>query len=630
MGQHRNALRRSKLCPTLVLPEDSKGALGTTYQALLESIGSPRALTCYLLAKHCEWDQLIRLTVEPRDYCIDRDFFKDLLATKFLSKYKGFSNPSLDEVALSGFKAAEEKCKQTNQSFRDYYAGRESALTVWNGVLIRAQQKILRMIGESPDLLYVSSLCRWGPGATATLKGEQVRLDKKVLEPRLSVTHAALPLARAVVQSDLHWLQARIPDVWGPLSLLEGEFSVIDANRVVTVPKDGKTNRVIAAEPTLNGYLQQGVGRFLRQRLKRFGIDLDDQGVNQALAKRARYDGLSTLDLSAASDSISRGLVASLLPPEWFDLLDNLRSPNSILPDGERIRNEKFSSMGNAYTFELESLIFYALCSAAQEDLPDQFTAVYGDDIVVPATSYDVVVACLEACGFAINSSKSYKDGLYFESCGRHYFDGSDVTPIYQKEVVSDTAQAIRLANRILRCSLRMGGGTRCSLFLRSTWRVAARYCRVFVEADINHIHGVLAREIKAHGRRICAARNARITQLRSTLRRIRVPVVPFLTEGDDGLMVPSDSLDVPFDRNHGYRCTVVQFIPKKDPADCAALLAVSLRSSFLLSRGSTPWWGRGWEATPYLGEVTIRGQGIYRYRYRMIHKTACFPGWLN
>lgn len=97
--------------------------------------------------------------------------------------------------------------------------------------------------------------------------------------------------------------------------------------------------------------------------------------------------------------------------------------------------------MGNAYTFKLETLIFYALAVASAEELGVSYSTqgnlhVYGDDIIVPRVVYDLLTEVLSACGFTTNHHKSFKDGLFYESCGSDYFRGSPVRPIFFKEKI--------------------------------------------------------------------------------------------------------------------------------------------------------------------------------------------------
>ena len=132
--------------------------------------------------------------------------------------------------------------------------------------------------------------------------------------------------------------------------------------RLTTVPKNSKTDRCIVIEPGLTTFLQLGLGGYLKARLKVFGLDLSHgQEKHRSIVLQASKDcELATVDLSAASDSVTKQLVILLLPFEWWSLLDDLRVKTTLV-DGQIHVLEMFSSMGNGFTFELESLLFYAI-----------------------------------------------------------------------------------------------------------------------------------------------------------------------------------------------------------------------------------------------------------------------------
>jgi hypothetical protein len=210
---------------------------------------------------------------------------------------------------------------------------------------------------------------------------------------------------------------------------------MVDHNKIAFVPKTVKTERTIAVEPLLNGYVQKGIDVFLRKRLKRVGIDLEDQSLNQGLARFGSIQDLDadpyvTIDLSSASDSISIGLCRNLLPPDWFDFLNQIRSKHYLI-EGRIAPYEKFVSMGNGFCFPLETLIFASLCHVAYREIskPDDFS-VYGDDIIVRRSVADRVLSLLQVCGFEANRNKTFIQGPFRESCGADWFNGEDVRPI--------------------------------------------------------------------------------------------------------------------------------------------------------------------------------------------------------
>jgi hypothetical protein len=209
----------------------------------------------------------------------------------------------------------------------------------------------------------------------------------------------------------------------------------------------------------------------MRAKLALAGIDINDQTINQRLAFEASLDGKdATIDVRSASQSVTRTLVWRMLgdhvegafDPTWYQILDTLRVTHCMI-DGIPHEYELFSAMGNGYTFELETLIFWALASAVCEDLgirPD--VSVYGDDIIIPVEAVPLLEEVFQFCGFRLNMEKSFSTSsgpLFRESCGKHYLDGLDVTPFYVDEVPRTVEQIILLANNIKRWSRLAGYG---------------------------------------------------------------------------------------------------------------------------------------------------------------------------
>jgi hypothetical protein len=207
--------------------------------------------------------------------------------------------------------------------------------------------------------------------------------------------------------------------------------SIVPA-RLNFVPKNAKTHRSVCTEAGLNVMFQLGLGAVMARRLASFGVDIRDQSLNQRRAREGSLTGaLATLDLSSASDTVSREIVFELLPLEWAELLNWGRSSKVELPNGDLISQEKFSSMGNGYTFPLETLIFWGLAAACCDR--DSDATVYGDDIIIPSVKYDLLAEVLRYAGFILNVGKSFHEGPFRESCGKDYFRGTDVRPFYAK-----------------------------------------------------------------------------------------------------------------------------------------------------------------------------------------------------
>jgi hypothetical protein len=152
---------------------------------------------------------------------------------------------------------------------------------------------------------------------------------------------------------------------------------------------------------------------------------------------------------------ISYNLVLDLLPFDLFCALEQCRTAKGVLPSGEIVDYQKFSSMGNGATFELETLIFWGIASAVVElyGASDRRVLVYGDDIIVSTEVAGHLVDYLRVFGFVPNLKKSFLDGPFRESCGKHYFHGTDVTPFYFRRPIDTVSRLYWAANTVKRYS---------------------------------------------------------------------------------------------------------------------------------------------------------------------------------
>lgn len=335
------------------------------------------------------------------------------------------------QAAYDRFIRAEEICKASNARLRH---GSGSKNPDVESVLFRAQQKISMILGDLPMPSDVDF--SFGPGANTNVKGELACPRAKLGTP-LECSADLAPVLSGLMTEVPEW--CRVHD----LGLKPEVFTVnvdVVPGKLTFVPKNAKTDRSICIEPVLNGFFQKGIGAYISQRLRRFGVDLTDQTRNQKLALQGSVDGtLATIDLSMASDCLAKEVVFNLFPMEWAELLAYLRT-SKVRFKNSTITFEKFSSMGNGFTFEIESLLFYAVALSCVEhlNLPREGVSVYGDDIIVPVGAYDLVEESLNWLGFSFNTEKSYRSGSFRESCGADFFHGIDIRPFYQKTLVSE------------------------------------------------------------------------------------------------------------------------------------------------------------------------------------------------
>lgn len=409
----------------------------------LQTLDCPRSLSCWLLYRaggNSELVQLVNLRCNPTDYPSLDEFRKAHAATKFLSKTSGLKT-GIDtaSVAIEAAIQAESLCEQTNRSWALLLT---SDLRPERSPLIKAViDKIATILGPVPD---VFPDIGWSRGRTTSVSGPTLSPYQKY-GARLDATASALRFARRDLRDSPLWGQAAL-EADGPVSVLNGAFHITKGNVMLTVPKNAKTDRVICYEPHMNIWLQLRVGDHIRTRLRSHGVNLDDQSINQRRAALGSKTGhLSTLDLRAASDTLASEVVRQVLPVDWHSLLDDLRSRYTLWPDGTWKRNQKFSSMGNGFTFELESLLFFAICKAVASNV-----SVYGDDIIVESSSYDACVDALNFFGFEINHLKSYSTGPFRESCGYDAYLGASCTPVYLRCVPKTLEDVVKLHNQVL------------------------------------------------------------------------------------------------------------------------------------------------------------------------------------
>lgn len=370
----------------------------------------------------------------------DVDTFRNsYLRSELMSKYDAFSlGINTEAVAWEKFLAAEAKCAETNSRLSNPRNASNFNLAAGESCIHMARRKIASVLGDEFPFDRMLPHCRFSGGASTTNGRLFGHPSFKFILPQ-ECTARALPYVLALrenVSEDI-----RISNI-------------TPFNKATTVPKNSKTDRCIAIEPGWNMFFQLGCGGVIRDRLRRWDIDLNDQSINQRLALSGSIDGsLATVDLSAASDSISLKLVELLLPPAWYKVLTDLRSDYGKLPSGEVVAYEKISSMGNGYTFELESLIFAALARTVCEmlDLDPSHVSVYGDDIILPSSAVPLLMEVFDYCGFTANAKKSFWEGSFRESCGKHYFAGCDVSPFYIRHRIVMPHDLILVLNQMCR-----------------------------------------------------------------------------------------------------------------------------------------------------------------------------------
>lgn len=334
------------------------------------------------------------------------------------------------------FMDAEKDCAATNAFFKSYNEGRVCLLPAFDSILHAAKWKIEKVLGKCPN--WSDLRPSFGPGATTNIKRKD-SVPAEKLGKGLYVGMNLVPYIPFIVAAEPHWWNFHSESSYDATTeeeIQNGCFYAVPG-RLQFVPKDAKSYRSVIIEPVISSYYQSAIGDIIANKLRSNGVDITNQTLNQELARYGSVSGaLATLDLSSASDTISRELVKFLFPEDWYSLLNAVRTVE-VEYNGTYIQQEKFSSMGNGTTFPLETLIFFALTWAASPHHERSFINAYGDDIICGSDSSLAVKTVLTQAGFHINEKKSFVSGPFRESCGADYLSGFNVRPVRAKKLLS-------------------------------------------------------------------------------------------------------------------------------------------------------------------------------------------------
>lgn len=444
----------------------------------------------------------IRRSALFKDLCEDLDNYLESMGSSFRASTL-VPGPGLPTPVLSELTVKEFACKQLIETFfkkfEDGHSARANAAaldkfiasnircgewslkddrTLEEDLLLGLfKQEIYRffypkgrsghILDDSTKLFHKGDV---GPGASVGANGSD--FYTKMFSSTLTTTSFGLALMfEHSLQNVPYWQDAE-----NQRRSEFGDYEKVKGNRLSFVPKNVDTARCICTEPLLNMFFQQGVKCVLEDRLsKYFGIDLSIQQIcNKQLAQIGSLsERFATIDLSSASDSVSLKMIEETFPRDVVTWLSLFRSPEVQLPDGSWMELKMISSMGNAYTFPLETLIFSCVVSAAYQlknyklrrgygeyfEFSPETSAfsvttrlpnfgVFGDDIIVKSELYRQTVLLLNLLGFEVNAEKSFCQGPFRESCGGDYFLGHPVRGVYIKTLKTQASRYVAI-NRL-------------------------------------------------------------------------------------------------------------------------------------------------------------------------------------
>ena len=373
------------------------------------------------------------------------DFKRHYLEANVLKRFQAEDPKTVQsrrDQAVENLLSSEVRCRVSNEQL----VGVISQNRAWvpshiRSRLFRAKKILHEILGTSFPWEELPRACNFSPGATTEFPRKSAAIHNK-WALSTQITPKALPYLSAFMG-------------WAGLDLLPDYTKtpvICQYNEVFTVPKNFERDRTACKPVTWNAFFQKGVGKMVKRRLQRKKSLLlpDAQEYHGVLARiGSATGGLATLDLKGASDGISLALIDELFPEQWSRVLFDLREEYGLLPSGEIIQWEKLSTMGNGFTFEVETALFYALAASCCRST--SLVSVYGDDIIVPTQYADDVSELMMYCGFELNREKTFTTGLFRESCGGHYYRGVDVKPFYITNLPNNINDVVNLHNDIVK-----------------------------------------------------------------------------------------------------------------------------------------------------------------------------------
>lgn len=399
-------------------------------------------------------------------------FGRVALANSFYKKLCPTGNTrSADDAALKKFIAVNERLLSVPWDF--------TALNEGEAMWYSCFKDNLRMaVLPSPfdetqfDLDFIRDHMRPGPGSAQNADSRM--LTTKLFESCMSYSSDYLrSIYRAALSTTGSWCDAE--------KHRDQEFGwkKVEGCKVFFAPKNAEISRLCGTEANMEMLIQQAIREFLELRLREFfGINLSTQAdVNGELARIGSIDGsFGTIDLVSASDCVGLRLFQRDFPDcALKGAIMNSRSEYAIFPDGTKCKLNMVSTMGNGFTFPLQTIIFASAimatyqvmgipCSARNRDY-----GVFGDDIVVRRETYELLCRMLSKIGFEVNVGKSFNSGPFRESCGLDWYDGQNVRGIYVKSLETPQ-QVYSCINRLNRWSAYHGVALKSCLTLLMTW----------------------------------------------------------------------------------------------------------------------------------------------------------------
>lgn len=414
------------------------------------------------------------------------DAFRKALADSFLKKLCPLgSSEEADTAALKKFEAINEAISMesfgfpaTNEAescFWDYFRNNlntalgdiwvdqdvqitpDDSLTGSSGILTR--RKTSKRCNF--DLDFIREHMNIGPGAAQRANSSTLATKLFMGEMSWCNSDHLIRIYRSALVETGFWADAEMQ------RFQKHGFTEVTGGKIFFAKKNAEISRTCCTEANLNMLIQKACGEFIEQRLELFfGISLETQPrLNQTLAKIGSIHGtFGTMDQVSASDSIGLRLYEASMQNCFLKTMMLLsRSESAVLPNGKQVSLHMISTMGNGFTFPLQTIIFasavracYQLMGFPEIEQGIRQYGVYGDDIVCRKEIFDFLSSMLTKLGFSVNQEKSFNNGPFRESCGEDYFQGVNIRGVYVKSLETQQ-QVFSCINRLNRWSARSG-----------------------------------------------------------------------------------------------------------------------------------------------------------------------------
>lgn len=345
--------------------------------------------------------------------------------------------------------------EKTRQSFLE--RERENYFWNWNlpivedeNILIGSVMKHARffirtILGECPSLPEFPDL-PIGKGVTSTLRGAECNLYSKMQEVT-TVSSSCYSMLFPLLRDNPYYS-----------SFFGNEVIFEDYCDIDFVPKQFDGLRLVTYDPSVNKMVQRFYGEqishCMNASIYKGAYPLSKRpDLHKELVKKASksvFTDLTTVDVKNASNSLYDTLIYRLLDKDWYNALNKARIKKGYFDDGVLHHFEMFSSNGNGFTFELETLVFYALCVGVEKAFGHNKAtiSVFGDDILLSTPLYNDLLYVFENIGITVNVDKTFSTDTYFrESCGEDRFYGRDVRPVFFKDFGEGLLSLYRLHN---------------------------------------------------------------------------------------------------------------------------------------------------------------------------------------